>query len=78
MDDLKNRLFNVITQQLSTDSKTLRLDTLIVDLGADSLDWVELIMMIEDEFKISLGESEVDQITTVQHLFDLVQKKSTS
>jgi acyl carrier protein len=45
------------------------------DLDADSLDLVELVMALEEEFDISVDESELEGIETVQQALDLVQSK---
>jgi len=45
------------------------------DLDADSLDLVELVMALEEEFDIQVPEEELEGVTTVQQAFDLVQSK---
>ena len=45
------------------------------DLDADSLDLVELVMMLEEKFNISVEESELEGVETVQQAFDLVTAK---
>ena len=46
------------------------------DLGADSLDLVELIMSLEDKFQIEISDSEAEKITTVQDALDYIEKNS--
>ena len=54
---------------------TITLDTnLVDDLGADSLDVVELIMSIEDEFGVSISDEEAANLITVQKIVDFVEK----
>jgi acyl carrier protein len=51
-------------------------DNLIEDLGADSLDIIELVMALESEFHIVIYDNEVDKnFTTVGHLIDFIQEK---
>ena len=51
-------------------------DDLIEDLGADSLDIIELVMALESEFGIVIYDNEVDKnFTTVGHLIDFIQEK---
>ena len=51
-------------------------DNLIEDLGADSLDIIEIVMEMEREFGISISDDEVDlNFTTVGHLIDFIQEK---
>ena len=47
---------------------------IIKDLGADSLDVVELMMALEDEHGITLPESEVEKVKTVQDVVDMMSK----
>lgn len=46
------------------------------DLGADSLDVIELVMALEDEFKISIPDDMIFDITTVQQAFDCVADRA--
>ena len=48
--------------------------TLFEDLGADSLDVVELMMTLEDEYEVTLPEGEVEGIKTVQDIVDMLSK----
>ena len=51
-------------------------DNLIEDLGADSLDIIEMVMALESEFHIVIYDNEVDNnFTTVGHLIDFIQEK---
>ena len=51
-------------------------DNLIEDLGADSLDIIEIVMALESEFGIVIYDNEVDKnFTTVGHLIDFIQEK---
>ena len=51
-------------------------DNLIEDLGADSLDIIEIVMALESEFHIVIHDEEVDKnLTTVGHLIDFIQGK---
>jgi len=61
---------NVGEDQITTDAK------FVEDLGADSLDQVELIMALEDEFEIKVPEEEAEKLTTVGEAVDYILKKS--
>lgn len=65
----------IIEEQLNIDNTNLiTMDTeLIDDLGADSLDAVEIIMNIEDEFDISVDEDHIDNIKTVGDIVNYIE-----
>ncbi len=63
---MKDRLINLIAEQFNVDKDSITLDTSFKDdLNADSLDLVELIMALEDEFDLELEDEVVDDIKTV-------------
>jgi len=60
------RIKKIIVEQLSVSEDSITEDSrFIEDLGADSLDFVELVMAIEEEFDIEINENEVDKLSTV-------------
>ena len=64
-----------LAEQFEDSPDTITLDTnLVDDLGADSLDVVELIMSIEDEFGVSISDEEAANLVTVQRIVDYVEK----
>lgn len=75
MDTIENRVKQVIADQLGAVAADLKPETRIVeDLGGDSLDQVEIVMALEDEFEIDIPDEEADKITTVQSAIDCVTK----
>jgi acyl carrier protein len=71
----------VIAEQIGAEKDDIRPESRIVDdLGADSLDVVELVMALEEEFDIEIPDEEAEKITTVQAAVDYVeaQKSATS
>ena len=64
-----------LAEQFEVSPDTITLDTnLVDDLGADSLDVVELIMSIEDEFGVSISDEDAANLITVQKIVDFVEK----
>jgi acyl carrier protein len=65
-DDIMDKVRGVIVEQLSVDEGDVTEDaSFIDDLGADSLDIVELVMALEEEFGISIPDEEAENIKTV-------------
>ncbi|MBO4966214.1 MAG: acyl carrier protein [Muribaculaceae bacterium] len=66
MSDIEKRVKDIIVDKLSVDEKEVTPEaSFSTDLGADSLDTVELIMEFEKEFGISIPDEEAEKITTV-------------
>ncbi len=62
----------IIAEQLGTDLEKVTADSKFVDLGADSLDTVEIMMALEEKFEITLDEEGAEKISTVQEAADLI------
>ena len=66
---------NIIAQHLNIDVSEVTDDKhLMEDLGADSLDTVELVMALEEEFDIEISDEEAENISTVQTAIDYINK----
>lgn len=62
----KKKLIEIIAEQLGVDESTIDDDSnLVNDLGADSLDTLELVMTLEEEFKVEISDSEAEKLETV-------------
>jgi acyl carrier protein len=73
--ELEEKVKGIIVSQLGVDAaKVVPAATFVDDLGADSLDTVELIMAIEEEFDCEIPEEEAANISTVQEVIDYVSK----
>jgi acyl carrier protein len=72
--DTFERVKKIIIEQLSVDKpeKVIPDASFIDDLGADSLDTVELVMALEEEFEIEIPDEEAEKITTVQAVVDYI------
>jgi acyl carrier protein len=67
----RNQLIKIIANQLQIDEDQVTADASFMDdLGADSLDTVELIMAFEEEFNIEIPDSDAEKIRTVQNALD--------
>lgn len=71
--DAFEKVREIIAEQLDTDYDSITLDTSFInDLEADSLDVVELIMAIEEEFDIEIPDEEAEKISTVQEAVNYI------
>lgn len=71
---IEERVKKIIVDQLGADAAQVKPEaSFIEDLGADSLDTVELVMALEEEFDIEIPDEEAEKITTVQSAIDYVQ-----
>ncbi|CCD29775.1 acyl carrier protein (ACP) [Candidatus Glomeribacter gigasporarum BEG34] len=67
MDDIEQRVKKIVAEQLGVAVTEIKDESSFVgDLGADSLDTVELVMSLEDEFGMEIPDKDAESITTVQ------------
>nr|WP_205747167.1 acyl carrier protein [Desulfopila sp. IMCC35006] len=72
---IEQEMIDIIVEQLSVESdKVVPNASFVDDLGADSLDLVELIMAMEEGFDIEIPDEDAEGITTVQDAIDYVKK----
>jgi len=73
MPTVHDRLKKIIVDQLGVDeSEVVPNASFVEDLNADSLDLVELIMSLEEEFKLQISDEDAEKITTVQEAIDYI------
>jgi acyl carrier protein len=74
MDNIEQRVKKIVAEQLGVNESEIKIDSSFVnDLGADSLDTVELVMALEEEFETEIPDEEAEKITTVQEAINYVQ-----
>lgn len=73
-DDTLSKVRSIISQQLNADMEKVSPDAKFVDLGADSLDTVEIMMALEEQFDITLDEEGAENIATVQEAADMIEQ----
>ncbi len=72
--EMKEKVTEIIANQLSVSADKIKGDTNIAEeLGADSLDLVEILMSLEDEFGISIPDEAIPEIKTVDDIVNFIQ-----
>ncbi len=73
MENIEQRVKKIVAEQLGVNEADVKTESAFVDdLGADSLDTVELVMALEDEFETEIPDEDAEKITTVQQAIDYV------
>ncbi|UAJ65169.1 acyl carrier protein [Candidatus Schneideria nysicola] len=79
MSTIEDRVKSIIAEQLGVKKdEVINSASFVDDLGADSLDTVELVMALEEEFNIEIPDEEAEKITTVQAAIDFIQVEKKS
>jgi acyl carrier protein len=75
MEPVADRVKKIIVDQLGVEEETVTPEASFVDdLGADSLDTVELVMALEEEFGIEIPDEDAEKITRVKEAIDYIEK----
>ena len=73
MENIEQRVRRIVAEQLGVNEADIKNESSFVDdLGADSLDTVELVMALEEEFECEIPDDEAEKITNVQQAIDYV------
>ena len=76
MSDIEEQVKKIIVDHLGIEESKVSLDSKFIDdLGADSLDTVELVMAFEEKFSIEIPDDAAESIQTVQNAIDYIQSK---
>jgi acyl carrier protein len=71
---IEERVINIVVEQLGAKREDVKKDSSFVeDLGADSLDTVELVMALEEEFDTEIPDEEAEKITTIQQAINYIE-----
>ena len=75
MSDIEERVKKIVAEQLGVkEEEVISKASFVEDLGADSLDTVELVMALEEEFETEIPDEEAEKITTVQLAIDYINE----
>ncbi len=76
MSDYLNRIKEIIVDKLGVNEEQITMEAKFIDdLGADSLDTVELIMQFEEEFGIEIPDEDAEKLLSVQEALDYISKQ---
>ena len=77
MSDIEARVKKIIAEQLGVEESQVTSEkAFVADLGADSLDTVELVMALEEEFETEIPDEDAEKITRVREAVDYIEKHS--
>lgn len=75
INEMKAKVVDIIANQLGVEKDIITPQAHVIDdLGADSLDVVELIMALEEAFDVEIPDEEAEKIRTVQDIYDYIEK----
>jgi acyl carrier protein len=79
MASVEEKVKHIIVEQLGVDEDEVKAEASFVDdLGADSLDVVELVMALEEEFGLEISDEDAEKITTVKMAIEYIQNNAKS
>ena len=79
MESVENKVKKIVAEQLGVNESEIKNEsTFVDDLGADSLDTVELVMALEEEFETEIPDEEAEKIASVQQAIDYINSHSKS
>ncbi len=73
-EDITRKLTTILVEILACKAEDVTDEATLEDLGADSLDAVEIIMAVEEEFAIDIDDDEAEKITTVGQIIEHIEK----
>jgi len=74
---MEEKVFQIIAEQLGIDVGEVSLEkNLMDDLGADSLDMVDLVMAFEDQFSVKISDQDLSKIKTVKDVVEAIKQRS--
>ena len=77
MESIEQRVKKIVAEQLGVNEAEVKIDSSFVDdLGADSLDTVELVMALEEEFECEIPDEDAEKITTVEQAVNYIKAHS--
>jgi len=76
VDNIFNKVRSIVAEQLGVEEEEINMDTSFEDLNADSLDIVELIMALEEEFDIEIPDEDAEKLTTIKAAVEYIKERA--
>ncbi len=77
MSETTNKILSIIAEKLHIDASKINAQATLQDLGADSLDMVDIVMKVEEEFGIEINDEDAEKLHTVQDFVNYVHELRT-
>jgi acyl carrier protein len=78
MSEIQSKVFAIVADKLGVEEDSITVESSFInDLGADSLDTVELIMEFEKEFDVTIPDEDAEKISTVGHAINYLKEKTS-
>lgn len=74
-ESIFEKLSGIVAEKLNIDRSTVTLESTMQDLGADSLDMVEIIMRIEEDFSIEINDADAEKLQTMREVTEYIQSR---
>jgi acyl carrier protein len=74
-ESIFQKLSAIVAEKLAIDASTITLESTMQDLGADSLDMVEIVMNIEEHFDIQINDDDAEKLHTMREVTEYIQSK---
>lgn len=75
---IQNKVKKIVAEQLEVDIDSLKVETTFEEIDADSLDIVELVMALEEEFDLEISDQEIENIKSVGDVISYIESKVSS
>lgn len=75
IEELNTKLVSLMARIIGLDEKAFSIDDTLESLGGDSLDAIEFVMAIEDNFEIEIPDNDVNKIQTIRQMSEYLQKR---
>ena len=76
MTATERKVISIVSEKLGVSESNVTLDTAFMDLGVDSLDFIELVMAFEDYFDITIPDEDGEALKTVREAVEYIDKRS--